>query len=409
MMKLLTRADKQREEERPKGFDDFELTLGDILRGERATQGKTLNDINRELRIQTSYIIGIENADPSAFDTPGFIAGYVRSYAKYLNMDPEWAFQKFCEESGFTTAHGMSDAALPMRKEGAALAAASLPKGPLEKTSVPFVPPQEPFLQRINAAAVGSLAVLLCLVGGLGYGAMQLVKEVQQVQVVPIDEPPMATSDLDPLANRSVAVDTDSGLTGELAANTAPTPDALDRLYRPQALDVPVFVPRDGPISGIDPQTSGIFAPQIDLPMANLEDEATGDAVAAASQVVEDAPKQITIFAVRGVWARVLAADGSKVFEKVMDAGEEFIIPVTEDPITLARAGNSGSLYFKVNGTVVGPAGPGTSVAKNIVLTEENLLETYSSPEGEIDPALSKTLEQFAQVQEADLPETDAQ
>ena len=77
----------------PKAFDDFELRLGDLMRGERATLGKSLLDVQRELRIKASYIAAIENADPEAFDTPGFIAGYVRSYARYLNMDPDHAFK----------------------------------------------------------------------------------------------------------------------------------------------------------------------------------------------------------------------------------------------------------------------------------------------------------------------------
>ncbi|KKK59560.1 hypothetical protein LCGC14_3033160, partial [marine sediment metagenome] len=63
----------------PKGFDAFELRLGDVMRGERATLGKSLLDVQRELRIKASYIAAIENCDPGAFDTPGFIAGYVRS------------------------------------------------------------------------------------------------------------------------------------------------------------------------------------------------------------------------------------------------------------------------------------------------------------------------------------------
>src|SRR6056297_1806279 len=93
---------------KPRGFDDFELRLGDLMRGERATLGKSLLDVQRELRIRANYIAAIENADPSAFDTPGFIAGYVRSYARYLGMDPEEVFAGFCAESGFVTAHGMS-------------------------------------------------------------------------------------------------------------------------------------------------------------------------------------------------------------------------------------------------------------------------------------------------------------
>ncbi|MEM6660516.1 MAG: helix-turn-helix domain-containing protein, partial [Pseudomonadota bacterium] len=52
----------------PKGFDDFELRLGDIMRGERATLGKSLLDVQRELRIKASYIAAIESCDPDAFD-----------------------------------------------------------------------------------------------------------------------------------------------------------------------------------------------------------------------------------------------------------------------------------------------------------------------------------------------------
>ena len=37
-------------ENKPKGFDDFELKLGDTLRGERATLGKSLVEVQNELR-----------------------------------------------------------------------------------------------------------------------------------------------------------------------------------------------------------------------------------------------------------------------------------------------------------------------------------------------------------------------
>ena len=72
---------------------------------------KDLLDIQRELKIKATFIAAIENADVSAFETPGFIAGNVRSYARYLGMDPDWAFRKFCHEANFTVAHGMSAAA----------------------------------------------------------------------------------------------------------------------------------------------------------------------------------------------------------------------------------------------------------------------------------------------------------
>lgn len=91
------------EVDKPKGFDDFELRLGDLMRGERATLGKSLLDVQRELKIKATYIAAIENADVSAFETQGFVAGYVRSYARYLGMDPDEAFARFCHEANFIT------------------------------------------------------------------------------------------------------------------------------------------------------------------------------------------------------------------------------------------------------------------------------------------------------------------
>ena len=85
-----------------KNFDDYVISLGDIIRGERATQGKSVTDVRLELRLNKSYIIAIENGDISAFRTPKFVRGYVCSYAEYLGINPEEAFEIFCAETGFT-------------------------------------------------------------------------------------------------------------------------------------------------------------------------------------------------------------------------------------------------------------------------------------------------------------------
>ena len=83
-------------------FDDFEVTLGDIMRGERATRGKSITDVRLELRLPKSYILAIENGDLSAFRCPEFVRGYIYSYAHYLGLDPSQAFSTFCLETGFS-------------------------------------------------------------------------------------------------------------------------------------------------------------------------------------------------------------------------------------------------------------------------------------------------------------------
>ena len=164
----------------PKGFDDFDLRLGDIMRGERATLAKSLLDVQRELKIKASYIAAIENADVSAFETPGFVAGYVRSYARYLGLDPEWAFSRFCEEAGFTVSHGMSAAASGPGRSGRRKAEYS---DPLANPNASFVPRGEAFLAGVQPGAIGSILVLLVLIGGLGFGGWKVLQEVQQVRL----------------------------------------------------------------------------------------------------------------------------------------------------------------------------------------------------------------------------------
>ena len=84
-------------------FDKYEATLGDVMRGERATLGKTITDVRLELRLSKKYILAIESGDISAFRYLKFVPGYVRSYAHYLGLNPDQAFATICVETGFSS------------------------------------------------------------------------------------------------------------------------------------------------------------------------------------------------------------------------------------------------------------------------------------------------------------------
>lgn len=368
-------------EEKPKGFDDFDLRLGDMMRGERATMGKSLLDVQRELRIRAAYIAAIENSDPTAFETPGFIAGYVRSYARYLGMDPEEAFAAFCKESGFATAHGMSSEASSIRKPERPVRPAG--QDPLAAPNLGFTPVQESILSRIEPRAIGSSLVLVALIAGIGYGGWSVLNEIQRVTLAPVEQTPVVLTDLDPVQAAGAASETDDPTT--TAGVFTPPSDALDRLYRPQALDVPVLVARDAPISQLDPDSIGVFTPEAPrLAMVQPQPETP-----AVPKVVADDAPELVLMAVRPAWVRVRAADGTVLFEKILDAGEEYVLPATEEPPTL-QAGMSGSIYFKLNGTLHGPAGEGTNTVRNLALATESLKENYALADLEGDPELAR-------------------
>ena len=392
----------------PKGFDDYDLQLGDMMRGERATLGKSLLDVQRELKIKASYISAIENADPSVFETPGFIAGYVRSYARYLNMDPERAFETFCRESGFSTAHGMSEEASSIKKSRAAeiIAGSSIGRDPFEQPSTPFVPTNDAFMSRVEPGAIGSTLVLVTLLGAIGFGGWTVLNEVQQVRVAPVDETPIVLTDLDPIARATAQVDpVEEDVTVGIAL---PSNDGLDRLYRPKALDTPVLVARDAPISMINPQSFGAFASEqtqaveLDAQPTLLADGTVQVAPngVAVPQVVEQIPGQVQLVAVRPAWVRVSAADGTSVFEGILNAGDTYAIPMTEDPSTL-RVGESGAIYFAVNGQHFGPAGPRGQVTSKVALSADALTEKYEVADISADQDLARVV---AEVQGLQLP-----
>ncbi|MCQ0092739.1 helix-turn-helix domain-containing protein [Roseovarius sp. M141] len=371
-----------------RGFDSFDLRLGDLMRGERATMGKSLLDVERELRIKASYVAAIENANPDAFDTPGFIPGYVRSYARYLGMDPDRAFVAFCKESGFYTAHGMSAAASSVRRSDAsAPRAAGRGDARLTAPGTPFIPASESILSRIEPGAIGSVAVLIALITAIGYGGWSVLNEVQRVQVSPVENTPDVLADLDPLAdargsNRTATSDgTGDDVIAAGAGFGSPEGDTLDRLYRPEALDVPVLVARDGPISTLDPMQGGTLpgatqptAPRAIAEAPNPQPNAIDAVIASvvSPQVVADPMAGVQMVAVRPAWVRVRSADGSVIYEGIMNAGDTYDVPLTEVPPTL-RVGESGAIYFKVAGQHYGPAGPKGAITANLALAPEGL------------------------------------
>ncbi len=343
------------------------------MRGERATLGKSLLDVQRELKIKATYIAAIENADVSAFETPGFIAGNVRSYARYLGMDPDWAFAKFCRESGFAVAHGMSAAA-----SSASVAAvrarqnAAEGRDPISHPSVSFVPRGHGLMARIEPGAVGSLAVLVALIAALGYGGWSVLQEVQRVQLAPVDQAPSVVAEIDPLGNvTGDAPLVRSAPQAETVAESLAdaTADPLDRLYQPEALAVPVLTSRDGPIAAIDPRAGRVAPGAVAAPDVVASDSAV--------QVVADLKPGVEVLAVRPSWVRVSAADGTVLFEKILDAGERYAVPQLEQAASL-RSGNSGSIYFVVNGQTFGPAAPGAQVIKGVQLSPEALTTKYT-------------------------------
>lgn len=357
----------------PKGFDDYELRVGDVLRGERATLGKTLADVERALRIKETYLLAIEQGDLSAFDAPSFIAGYVRSYARFLGLDPDATFAHFCRETGFAPSHGLSSSAsrLPSKTQGAGANGAG---GEKIVFYGGYVAPQpRGVFNYIEPGALGSLVLLLVVLGGLAFGGYSVLQEVQKVQLAPVDQAPVIVADVPPSLNGAGRAPAALGATSapSLPVNGASVQrdDLAARPAQPQTLDVPILVARDGPISTIDPRKAGVLSAAVAAAEAAAKADAEVTVLAAA--------KNVEILASRPSWISVTAADGSVLFEKILDAGERYVVPSLE-VAPLLKAGNSSAIYFVMGDQTYGPASTGPEVVRNIDLSASAVTARYT-------------------------------
>ena len=259
------------------------------------------------------------------------------------------------------------------------------------------------------------------------------------MQFAPIEQAPIVTAEVDPLAGgAALSAETEEEPTRVITAEApAPSPEALDRLYRPRALDVPIMTARDAPISTLNPSsvgalgmdidtTSGGAVPQVSLAEADLAvDEAPvepADAVEAAviaalgtegsdlpetvetAEVpeiaavvasefagIDDAPAiqvreadrpEVVVVAIREAWVRVKGEDGSVLLERILQPGESYVVPSLENAPTL-RTGDAGAVYFAVNGETFGPYGGNGEVRDGVALAAADLTESFDV----IDPA----------------------
>ena len=378
------------------GFDDFEVRLGDLMRGERATLGKSRLDVQRELHIRATYIAAIEAGDLSAFEAASFVAGYVRSYARYLGMDPDWSYAKFCAETGFAVTTELTRGGSGNKVISQPVAARDFSQGLLSRTKMAAEP--DPFWQRLDPVAIGSVAVMIFLIVGVTFGGWTVLRELQRVNLTPADQSPEVLADLDPVMSgaaprMSVVEEPALRIPGDEAPTRTVTQAAAQgivRDYRPEALDTPVVVSRDGPIAAIVPHAA---EPRVeDGTLRASIDEALSEAAGLFAQadtvrVTQDGPPTVEIIAVQPSWIRVRAADGTTLFEKILDAGERYTVPQAEAPATL-RAGNSGSVYMLVNGQAFGPTAPGAQVVDQIALSPDAVTQRFELADLEANTAL---------------------
>ena len=69
--------------------------LGERFRAAREARGLSLSDVAEQIRIRSLYLAAIEDEDWSAIGAPVYVRGFLRTYARFLGIDPEEAVAAF--------------------------------------------------------------------------------------------------------------------------------------------------------------------------------------------------------------------------------------------------------------------------------------------------------------------------
>lgn len=363
----LTAGNAGTESDGLRGYHDYEHSLGDELRGRRASMGKGLLDVQKELGIKPWIIVAIEKADPKSFDSPWMIGPLVKSYARYLGMDAEEAYARFKAEGNSETKAAGGMGKLPklkvpshaIRKSSAAVNLTILSDQGFSR----FNGSSSNF--KLSASAILSSVVVAALCAGIIYLGWTVYRGFQKIGV-------------ETVSNQFA----DAG--NSAVPTTTVTVQSRIRQEPPKDFSGGIG------IAELDPDNQGVYASSgsndaIGTELANNSGLSTGEPNLGSDEQIDlgqplaGEPDRVAIVGSSDVWVRVYNQFNGDIIVKegILKAGEEFVVPTEGGPFFL-RTGLSTNTYFRIGAAVYGPVPKdGNFVVDKIVLTVEAILAGY--------------------------------
>ncbi len=77
-------------EEKETGFAN---SVGELFRNKRESKKLSLNEAHQDTRMSINVLRAIENDDFGSFESEIYLKGFIKNYASYLEIDPEFSLQ----------------------------------------------------------------------------------------------------------------------------------------------------------------------------------------------------------------------------------------------------------------------------------------------------------------------------
>lgn len=75
-------------------------TMGEILKRTRESRNLTVEQVNRETKISVNVIRWLEQDDLDSFSSETYLKGFLKNYARYLELDPDQMWSMLSRQRG---------------------------------------------------------------------------------------------------------------------------------------------------------------------------------------------------------------------------------------------------------------------------------------------------------------------
>lgn len=358
--------------------------VGAALRQRRTDFGFDLEEVSAQLRIRVSHLVALEEGNYA--DLPGltYALGYVRAYARLLQMDEEAVLRRFREEAESGSVAGKPVLSLPtVAPEGktpnammmaVALLAfiglygvwAWMDRQPVVKDVI--TPPPERLAQATVSigGAAGMPAGMSASDGGFPQALTAPQAAVALTEPVTLTEPVAVVGTEAPPAVVTEVAETEAAKTevaAPVAVANAPTETPQTEPVLPQARTAPVVAQAVVPVVpevAVAPvaREVGVVSTPVTSPASRAaqlaQDPDTLEPVV-SMEGASDSRGHVTVIAQQTTWIGVYSAPRRIVSERILKPGEEFVAPNQEG--WFLRIGNAGGVAYSVNGQKVPPLG----------------------------------------------------
>lgn len=279
---------------------------GEQLKKARLAQGLSVADVSRRLKLPSSTIESLERSEVADIATPVFVIGYLRAYARLLELSADNVLEQF---SALTAMSSPADAA-----EGGAFAG---PESSPEGMIATSLPPATGNIFRSDRVQLMSVLLGVLLIVLLVFAALYFAQPADERANEAVDETVNEAADNTP-EQRSGDRQMEAESGKESATEFAPPPEDVDPLSAADQEPRPVTVP-SSQASIMDETTPGGVAGSEADPATEPGSVGQGTETDVVAEVFQQA--ELAIVFRDDSWVEVTDARGARLIYRLAKAG----------------------------------------------------------------------------------------